>query len=87
MLIKFGELSVNDLADQLEMKPQAISNQLQKLAALQIVESRREGNLIFYRVVDPCVTMLLDLGLCLLESPPRREATKKKKPATRSKSF
>jgi ArsR family transcriptional regulator, lead/cadmium/zinc/bismuth-responsive transcriptional repressor len=83
VLIKSGELSVNDLADQLEMKPQAISNQLQKLAARQIVEPRRDGNLIFYRVVDPCVTMLLDLGLCLVNSNSSPRGAKRR-PAARS---
>ena len=67
VLIKHGELAVNDLASELDMTAQAVSNQLQKLAALRIVESRRAGNSIYYRVVDPCVTMLFDLGLCLLE--------------------
>ena len=76
-IIKHGEVSVNDLAEELEMKPQAVSNQLQRLFVQQIVESRREGNLIFYRVVDPCVTMLLDLGLCLLEYKPTQRNRKR----------
>ena len=70
LLIKSGERSVNDLADAMEMKPQAVSNQLQRLALQQIVESRRDGNSIFYRVVDPCCTLLLDYGLCLQERTP-----------------
>lgn len=62
-----NELCVSDLASQLKMKPQAISNQLQKLVAGKMLASRREGNLIFYRIIDRCVPSLLDLGLCLLE--------------------
>ena len=61
------ELSVMDLAAEVGMKPQAVSNQLQRLADLQIVASRREGSRLFYRNSDPCVTGLLDLGICLLE--------------------
>ncbi len=76
VLIKSGELPVTDLAQELEMKPQAVSNQLQKLSIQQIVESRRDGNSIYYRVVDPCVTMLFDLGLCLLEYKPARSKRK-----------
>lgn len=72
VLIKSGELAVNDISAALEMTPQAVSNQLQKLAMQQIVETRRAGNSIYYRVVDPCVTMLLDRGLCLLEYPKSR---------------
>ena len=62
-----GELSVTDLATEVGMKPQAVSNQLQRLADRRIVASRREGCRLFYRIADPCVPGLLDLGMCLLE--------------------
>src|SRR5215204_5182010 len=62
-----GELSVTDLATEVGMKPQAVSNQLQRLADRRIVASRREGSRLFYRIADPCVTGLIDLGMCLLE--------------------
>jgi len=66
-LERSGELSVTDLAGAVRMKPQAVSNQLQRLADRRIVVSRREGSRFFYRIADPCVTGLLDLGMCLLE--------------------
>ena len=66
-LIRGGELSPSDLATALGMTPQAISNQLQRLSDKGIVQSRRRGNNVFYRVVDPCIIELLDRGLCLLE--------------------
>ena len=50
-----------------EYTPQAVSNQLQRLADRRIVAARRDGARIYYRIADPCVTGLLDLGLCLLE--------------------
>ena len=62
-----GELSVTDLATEVGMKPQAVSNQLQRLADRRIVTSRREASRLFYRIADPCVPGLLDLGMCLLE--------------------
>jgi hypothetical protein len=31
------------------------------------VAARRDGNNVFYRIADPCVNSLLDLGLCLIE--------------------
>jgi len=62
-----GELSVTDLATEVGMKPQAVSNQLQRLADRRNVASRREGSRLFYRIADPCVPGLLDLGMCLLE--------------------
>jgi DNA-binding transcriptional ArsR family regulator len=61
------ELSVTELADAIGMTPQAVSNQLQRLRARGILASRRDGNRILYRIADPCVPRLLDLGLCLGE--------------------
>ena len=66
-LERAGELSVTDLAAEVGMKPQAVSNQLQRLADRRIVASRREGSRLIYRSADPCVTGLIDLGMCLLE--------------------
>lgn len=66
------EVCVNDLAAALEMKPQAISNQLQRLLDKGIVATRRDGNSIFYRIVDNCVLILLDRGLCLIEETAKR---------------
>jgi DNA-binding transcriptional ArsR family regulator len=66
-LERAGELNVSGLADALEMAPQAVSNQLRRLADRRIVTSRRDGTRVYYRVADPCVPGLLDLGLCLLE--------------------
>lgn len=66
-LVREEELCVTDLARSIGMKPQAVSNQIQRLADLGIVASRREGNQIHYRVIDLCVRSLLDQGLCLME--------------------
>ncbi len=66
-VVRAGEICVTDLADSLGMKPQAVSNQLQRLADLGILASRREGKSIFYRLVDLCVMSLLDQALCLTE--------------------
>lgn len=66
-VVRAGEICVTDLAGSLGMKPQAVSNQLQRLADLGILACRREGKSIFYRVVDLCVMSLLDQALCLME--------------------
>lgn len=60
------EMCVCDLASAVDMTPQAISNQLQRLADRGIVATRRSGNLIYYRVVDRCVMGLLQKAMCLL---------------------
>jgi DNA-binding transcriptional ArsR family regulator len=66
-LVRADELCVSDLAASVGMKPQAVSNQLQRLSDLGILTSRREGINIYYRLVDLCVRSLLDQGLCLME--------------------
>lgn len=66
-LVRADELCVTDLATSVGMKPQAVSNQLQRLSDLGILASRREGNNIHYRLIDLCVRSLLDQGLCLME--------------------
>src|SRR6266496_901692 len=43
-LERSGELCVNDLASAVEMAPQAVSNQLQRMADRGIVIARREGS-------------------------------------------
>lgn len=81
-LERSGEVCVGDLATAVEMTPQAVSNQLQRLADRRIVSARREGTRLFYSIADPCVTGFLDLGLCLLEetsaSPPRRRTRRRR---------
>ncbi|MCI0445608.1 metalloregulator ArsR/SmtB family transcription factor [bacterium] len=68
-LIRSGELCVNDIARALIMKPQAISNQLQRMTDKGILGSRRDGNSIYYKITDPCVPEILDRALCLIEMP------------------
>lgn len=66
-LVRAGEMPVTELAEAVGMSTQAVSNQLQRLSDLGILASRRDGNSILYRVVDPCVASLLDQGWCLVE--------------------
>lgn len=66
-LVREDEICVTDLAATVGMKPQAVSNQLQRLSDLGILACRRDGKSIFYRVVDLCVKTLLDQALCLME--------------------
>lgn len=71
-LARDGEHCVTELAEAVQMKPQAVSNQLQRLVDRGILASRRDGNNIHYRIVDPCVISLLEQGLCLLEDSKER---------------
>lgn len=71
-LERAGELTVTELAETVAMSTQACSNQLQRLVAEGVLAVRRTGNHAHYRIVDPCVTGLLDLAVCLTET--RRNA-------------
>lgn len=66
-LIRAGELCVTDLAGAVDMTPQAVSNQLQRLVDRGILGSRRDGNNVRYRIINQCVPALLEHGLCLIE--------------------
>ncbi len=69
-LVREDELCVSNLAEVVGMKPQAVSNQLQRLVDRGIIGSRRDGINIYYRIIDPCVPVLLERGLCLIECCP-----------------
>jgi DNA-binding transcriptional ArsR family regulator len=85
-LARAGEMCVTDLAAAVEMTPQAISNQLRRLVDRRIVATRREGNHIHYRIIDPCVPGLLSLGLCLAEETGRLPNLVQAAPQPRGKS-
>jgi DNA-binding transcriptional ArsR family regulator len=61
-----GELSVSDIANEVGATQQAVSNQLQRLVDQRILHSRRDGQRVLYRIIDPCVPGLMDLGVCLI---------------------
>jgi len=65
-LVKAGEMCVGDLAETIDMQTQAVSNQLKHLAMLGVVVSRREGNNVYYSVVDNCVITVIERALCLI---------------------
>jgi DNA-binding transcriptional ArsR family regulator len=61
-----GEVSPSEIAERVGASQQSVSNQLQRLADQRIVHSRRDGQRVLYRIIDPCVPGLMDLGVCLL---------------------
>lgn len=73
-LVRAGEVCVSDIAEAVGMKPQAVSNQLQRLSDRGILEARRDGLQVYYRVVDPCVVSLIDQAWCLAEDARTRRA-------------
>lgn len=65
-IARSGEASVTAIADQVAASTQSVSNHLQRMADQNIVATRRDGNRIYYRLIDPCVGGVMELGLCLL---------------------
>lgn len=74
--LRQGELTVSDLAELLETEMVTLSHHLQILKHAKLVESRREGRYMYYRLHDDLVravkgksAQILDLGCCKLEVP------------------
>ncbi len=65
-----GEVSPSDIAEAVGASQQTVSNQLQRLADQRIVHARRDGQRVLYRIINPCVPGLMDLGVCLLDQRP-----------------
>ena len=53
------DLNVGELADQLDLAPNAVSQHLNLLAAHGVVQRRREGRHVHYEVVHPAARSLL----------------------------
>lgn len=61
-LLEGGEMCVCDLAEAVETSDTSCSHALRLLRTAGIVTARREGRMMFYRLADAHVRMLLDLS-------------------------
>jgi len=60
-MLEAGELCVCDLAASTGIMEATVSQSLRLLRASQVVTARRDGRLMYYRLADAHVRMLLDL--------------------------
>lgn len=60
-LLEAGELCVCDLAATVDVPETSVSHALRLLRAARVVRTRRDGRMMFYRLDDQHVRMLLDL--------------------------
>lgn len=67
VLVIQGQASLTELCGAVGLKPQAASNQLQRLVAAGCLAKERRGKSVFYAICDPCVPVLIERGWCLLE--------------------
>lgn len=61
--LKESEMCVCDIAAFLKISESAVSHQLRNLRILTLVASRREGAILYYRLVDEHVSLLFQLAL------------------------
>ena len=59
-LLEVGERNVADLQDELSVSQAVISQQLAILRAEDVVAPRRDGSRVFYRIIEPKVSHILD---------------------------
>jgi DNA-binding transcriptional ArsR family regulator len=64
-----GEKSVNQLAEIVGLSPAALSQHLGKMRALRLVETRRDGQIIYYRLASEEVREILETLYRLYCSP------------------
>src|SRR5437588_11374211 len=65
--LRSGALSVNELADAVEMEPSAVSHQLRLLRHLGFVVGRRDGRRVVYDLYDDHVAHLLEEAVSHVE--------------------
>jgi DNA-binding transcriptional ArsR family regulator len=68
-----GEVSVGRLAELVDLAPTALSQHLARMRDLHLVETRREGQTIFYRLASPEVAAILETLHRLYCAPTRGE--------------
>jgi len=61
--LDYGEMCVCDLAMFIGISESAVSHQLRQLRQLQIVSNRREGPVLYYRLNDNHISVLIHLAL------------------------
>ena len=61
--LEHQEMCVCDIAAFLGLTESAVSHQLRLLRTAKLVKNRREGTVLYYRLVDDHVRMLTDIGL------------------------
>lgn len=70
-LLRNGERTVGDLQESLGLDSGATSQHLTAMRAQGVLESRRDGNSIYYRVADPRIFQLLEVARQVLGGQPK----------------
>ncbi len=73
------ELSVNEIAERVDLAQSPLSQHLSKLRALKLVSTRRDGQMIFYRLASDSVAQVLTTLHDIYCGPSRTDRKKKSK--------
>jgi DNA-binding transcriptional ArsR family regulator len=80
-----GELTVTDLAEMTRRPQPNVSQHLANLARAGLVDARREGTRVFYRIADPYVLRICDAVCDSLAAQARGETRKKQAVVARAR--
>jgi ArsR family transcriptional regulator len=58
-ILELGEATVTEIQDTLDLPQATVSQHLAKMRGAHIVSARREGNHVYYRIVEPKVGHIL----------------------------
>ncbi|HYM50893.1 MAG TPA: metalloregulator ArsR/SmtB family transcription factor [Candidatus Limnocylindrales bacterium] len=67
-VLRRGERSVGEIQRALDQEGSTVSQQLAVLRMKNLVDTRKDGNVIFYRLRDPLVGELLDVARQIFDS-------------------
>ena len=62
-LLLSGEVSVNDIAEKLNLEQSVVSHQLRILRTANLVKPRRDGRKMFYSLDDGHIGLIFNTGL------------------------
>lgn len=74
-VLRNGEMSVGELADKLYMATANLSQHLAMMKERRILVSRKEGNVVYYRIVNPKLIQAFDMLREILFEQIRQDAT------------
>ena len=59
-ILRDGEMAVGELSDKLGLSPANLSQHLAMMRERRILVTRKEGNLVYYRIANPRLTQIFD---------------------------
>jgi len=74
-LLREGEMNVGELCRRLGMSPANLSQHLNMMRERRILASRKEGNVVYYRIANPKLLQAFDILREMLYEQIREEAS------------